>query len=293
MIGLKRGIIKLCDYEKEWEKEAQDTIIRLKNVLGDVAKDIQHVGSTSIPMIKAKPIIDIAVAVDDFKDILALEQELKSAGFYYRPKYDELGEQLLFASGSYYQGTGDLQTHFIHVVHAGGMDWINYINFRDYLNHEPSVAKEYERLKLTLASQAPVDSGRKKYTSGKHDFIVRTLRKALVKSFLGKTVNIKIDRPMGSRHPRHPEMIYPVNYGFIPNVYSGDGAELDVYLLGVDVPVREYTASVIGIIYREDDVEDKLVAAPNGIRFSKEEIQTAVNFQEQFFKHTIEVLSDI
>ena len=75
MIGLKRGIIKLCDHEKEWEKEAQDTIIQLKNVLGDVAKDIQHVGSTSIPMIKAKPIIDIAVAVDDFKDILALEQE--------------------------------------------------------------------------------------------------------------------------------------------------------------------------------------------------------------------------
>ncbi len=129
-----------------------------------------------------------------------------------------------------------------------------------------------------------------KNTSGKHDFIVRTLRKALVKSFLGKTVNIKIDRPMGSRHPRHPEMIYPVNYGFIPNVYSGDGAELDVYLLGVDVPVREYTASVIGIIYREDDVEDKLVAAPDGIHFSKEEIQAAVNFQEQFFKYTIEVL---
>ena len=98
-----------------------------------------------------------------------------------------------------------------------------------------------------------------------------------------KTVITALDRPMGSRHPRHPEMIYPVNYGFIPDVYSGDSAELDVHLLGVDVPVREYTAQVIGIIYREDDVEDKLVAAPNGIRFSKEEIQTAVNFQEQFF----------
>ncbi|MCD8015344.1 MAG: inorganic pyrophosphatase [Lachnospiraceae bacterium] len=115
-------------------------------------------------------------------------------------------------------------------------------------------------------------------------------REALVKSFLGKTVDIRIDRPMGSRHPRHLEMIYPINYGFIPNVYSGDDAKLDVYLPGVDVPVREYTASGIGIIYREDDVEDKLVAAPNGIRFSKEEIQTAVNFQEQFFKYTIEVL---
>ena len=66
------------------------------------------------------------------------------------------------------------------------MDWINYINFREYLNKTPSVAKEYEDLKVSLAQQAPVDGGREKYLKGKHDFIVYTLRKALVKSYLGE-----------------------------------------------------------------------------------------------------------
>ena len=85
MIGLKRGTVQLCEHEKEWEIEAQNTIARLKEILGDGIKDIQHVGSTSILTIKAKPIIDIAIAVDNFDDILAYEKELKDAGFYYRP----------------------------------------------------------------------------------------------------------------------------------------------------------------------------------------------------------------
>lgn len=183
MIGLKRGAVVLCEHENEWEIEAQNTIFRLKKILGNVAKDIQHVGSTSILSIKAKPIIDIAVAVDDFNDILALEKELKAAGFYFRPK-SELGEQLLFASGSLYDNTGELQTHFIHVVKTGSIDWINYINFRDYLNSTPSAAKEYENLKVSLVQKIPIDSGREEYTKGKHDFIVHTLKKALEKSYL-------------------------------------------------------------------------------------------------------------
>ncbi len=112
MIGLKRGTVKLCEHEKEWEIEAQNTISRLKKLLGNVIKDIQHVGSTSILSIKAKPIIDIAVAVDDFNDILAYEKELKSDGFYYRPNAQaSVRNQLLFACGNFYEGKGDLQTH--------------------------------------------------------------------------------------------------------------------------------------------------------------------------------------
>lgn len=292
MIGLKKGTVKLYEHEKEWEVEAHNTISRLKKILGNVIKDIQHVGSTSIFSIKAKPIIDIAVAVDDFNDILSFEKELKNNGFYYRPHAQaSLGNQLLFACGSYYDGTGDLQTHFIHVVLTNSMDWINYINFRNYLNSTPSVAKEYENLKISLALQAPVDSGRKKYLKGKHDFIVYTLRKALVKSYLGKTVNIKIDRPIGSAHPKHHDHIYPINYGYIPNVLGGDGEELDVYLIGVDVPVEEYSARIIGIVHRHNDVEDKLVAAPEGIDFTEEEISKAVHFQEQYYENEIEIYS--
>lgn len=289
MLGLKRGVVKLYDHEKEWEIEARNTISRLRRILGNVIKDIQHVGSTSIPSIKAKPIIDIALAVDDFEDILAFDEELRANGFFYRPDPQvPIKNQLLFACGSVYEGTGDLQTHFIHVVRTNSMDWINYINFRDYLNSSPSVAKEYEKLKVSLALQ---DSSREKYLSGKHDFIVYTLRKALVKSYLGKIVRIKIDRPIGSEHPKHPGLIYPINYGYIPNVLGGDGEELDVYLLGVDVPVEEYTARVIGIVHRHNDVEDKLVAAPDGSAFNKDEISRAVHFQEQYYQSEIETIN--
>lgn len=288
MLGLKRGTVQLCEHEQAWEIEAQNTILRLKEILGAVIKDIQHVGSTSIPSIKAKPIIDIAIAIDDFEDVLLLEEELKKQGFYYRPKVD-LGEQLLFASGSYYDGTGDLQTHFIHIVKTGSMDWRNYINFRDYLNSTHAVAKVYEDLKVLLAKQAPVDNGREKYSRGKHDFILYTLRKVLVYSYCEKMVDVVIDRPIGSVHPKYEDMIYPLNYGFIPNVFGGDGEELDVYLMGLNVPVKEYKAKVIAIVHRHNDVEDKLVAAPEGMSFTKMEIEDAVRFQEQYFESEIEI----
>lgn len=294
MIGLKRGTVQLCEHEKEWEIEAQNTIARLKEILGDVIKDIQHVGSTSILTIKAKPIIDIALAVDDFDDILAYEKQLKDAGFYYRPNAQaSIRDQLLFACGNYYDGTGDLQTHFIHVVKTNSMDWINYINFRDYLNNTPSVAKAYEDLKVSLAQQVPVDIGREKYLKGKHDFIIYTLRKALVNSYLGKTVTIKIDRPIGYVHQKkNYTLTYPINYGYIPGIIGGDGEELDVYLLGVDAPVFEFTGKIIGIVHRHNDVEDKLVMAPEGMSFTAEEIADAVRFQEQYYDSEIEILKE-
>ena len=216
-------------------------------------------------------------------------QQVRQGVLEYRPKVD-LGEQLLFASGSYYDGTGDLQTHFIHIVKTGSMDWRNYINFRDYLNSTHAVAKEYEDLKVLLAKQAPVDNGREKYSRGKHDFILYTLRKALVYSYCEKMVDVVIDRPIGSVHPKYEDMIYPLNYGFTPNVFGGDGEELDVYLMGLNVPVKEYKAKVIAIVHRHNDVEDKLVAAPEGMSFTKMEIEDAVRFQEQYFESEIEIL---
>lgn len=286
MLGLKRGEVALLPHQKEWEIEAQNTICRLKEILGDIIIDIAHVGSTSIPAIKAKPIIDIAVAVKDFDAVLAIENVLREQGFYYRP--DIHTWQLLFASGNYYDGTGDLQTHFIHVVKAGSTEWINYINFRDYLTANPKVAKEYEALKESIASLPHID--REKYTSAKHEFITHTLRKALVFSYLGKTVGIKIDRPMGSVHPKHPGLVYPINYGYIPTVIGGDGEELDVYLLGVDAPVDKFTCRIIGIVHRHNDSEDKLIAAPEGVILSAKEIKEAVAFQEKYFDSEIEVL---
>lgn len=118
-------------------------------------------------------------------------------------------------------------------------------------------------------------------------------RKALVKSYLGKTVDIKIDRPIGYKHKKENyTIIYPINYGYIPGVLGGDGEELDVYLLGVDKPVEEYTGKIIGIVHRENDVEDKLVMAPECIDFTQNEIAEQVHFQEQYYETHIEVIDN-
>ena len=106
-------------------------------------------------------------------------------------------------------------------------------------------------------------------------------------SYLGTSVRVVIDRPLGSVHPRHPDIVYPVNYGNIPGTSSGDGAPVDAYVLGIDAPVATCTGVVIALIVRADDVEDKLVVAPPGRHFSRDEIAAAVAFQEQFFDSCI------
>ena len=118
-------------------------------------------------------------------------------------------------------------------------------------------------------------------------------RKALVKFYLGKTVRIEIDRPIGYVHKKENySLIYPINYGYIPGVLGGDGEELDVYLLGVDKPVTEYKGKIIGIVHRENDVEDKLVMALDGMNFTQNEVAEQVHFQEQYYKTEIEVYTN-
>lgn len=287
MLGLKRGSVRLCPHEEEWEREAARTMRCLREILGDVIVDVAHVGSTSIPTIMAKPIVDIAVAVRAFEDVSVHVEALRAAGYHLRE--DRIASQMLFAAGSYYEGTGEEQTHFIHVVLADGTEWRNYINFRNYLIKRPEVARAYETLKCSLAAAAPVDTGREKYLAGKQDFISFTLRKALVDSYLGQDVHIGIDRPVGYVHRKGEKvLVYPINYGYIPGVLGGDGEELDVYLLGVTEPVEEYDARVIAVVHRADDVEDKLVAAPAGMRFSAREIADAIRFQEKYYRTRVE-----
>ncbi|MDR0819717.1 MAG: GrpB family protein, partial [Oscillospiraceae bacterium] len=178
MIGLRRGVVELADHDPEWENIADETIQRLWSVFGSVAKDIQHVGSTAILDIKAKPIIDIAVAVEDFGAVEALTPTLESAGFVYRKKEFE-DTQLLYARGDYSKPDG-IVTRFIHVVKTDSREWSNYLNFRDYMNAHPEDARTYEALKMRLATENPIDSGREKYLAGKHDFIVEMLRIARI-----------------------------------------------------------------------------------------------------------------
>lgn len=122
---------------------------------------------------------------------------------------------------------------------------------------------------------------------------VQEYEEVVNKDFIGKKVKIIIDRPMGSKHPEW-NFIYPINYGFVPNVISGDGEELDAYLIGVFEPVKEYEGKCIGIVHRLNENDDKLVIVPEGKMYTKEQIEALVEFQEKYFEHVIiEGISEI
>ncbi len=106
------------------------------------------------------------------------------------------------------------------------------------------------------------------------------------KEYLGKIVTVKMDRPLGSKHPKHG-FIYPVNYGYIPNTISGDGEELDAYVLGEHKPLDEFNGMVIAIIHRIDDNDDKLVVMAEGRDYSDDQIYALTEFQERYFKSVI------
>ena len=104
---------------------------------------------------------------------------------------------------------------------------------------------------------------------------------------IGSVVKVIVDRPMGSYHPEHKNICYPINYGYIPGIIAADGEEQDAYILGVNEAVSQFTGKVIAIVHRENDVEEKWVVVPDGIQFTKEQIEAAIAFQEQYFNSEI------
>ena len=106
------------------------------------------------------------------------------------------------------------------------------------------------------------------------------------KSYLDQMVKVKMDRPLGMAHPKHG-FIYPVNYGYIPGTVSGDGEELDAYVLGEHKPLDTFTGRVIAIIHRVNDNDDKLVVMADGRNYTDEQIRALTEFQEQYFESII------
>ena len=116
-------------------------------------------------------------------------------------------------------------------------------------------------------------------------------RQALIRKYLGKTVQILVDRPIGYVHvTKGVTLHYTVNYGYIPGVMGGDGEEQDVYILGVDEPVERFTGRIIAAVRRSDDNEDKLVAAPEGMEFHQAQIMEAIYFVEKYFESKVDSL---
>lgn len=171
MIGLKRGEVFLSPHDSQWKTIAENTIRLLHGLLGQIAVDIQHVGSTAIPNIHAKPIVDIAVGVAEMEDILPYKSVLSANGIVYHR--EAVKGQMLFLIGDSDRG---IVTHHVHIVRYGSEAWQNYVNFRDYLRTFPQKAQEYDGLKMRLASLYAND--RKSYTAGKEKLIQTLLQEA-------------------------------------------------------------------------------------------------------------------
>jgi inorganic pyrophosphatase len=126
-----------------------------------------------------------------------------------------------------------------------------------------------------------------KWKIQKHYFIEAKVEKQAIShdysDIIGKRVDCKIDRPLGTVHPRHPDLKYEVNYGYVEGVIGGDGEEQDVYILGVTEPLKEFSGKVIAVYHRLNDNEDKWIVAHEGAKFSREEILSKIEFQEKFF----------
>ena len=158
-LGLKRGTVQLEPHDKQWDEAAIQTIKNLKSILGDDAVDIQHIGSTAIPAIKAKKIIDIAV-----EKIMSYNEQLQKDGIFYRGS--DVEDQILYVMGDMEK---DIRTHHIHVVKWNGTEWRNYIHFRDCLNANENMALQYQREKEELESKYADD--RVAYTNEKQEMI--------------------------------------------------------------------------------------------------------------------------
>lgn len=120
------------------------------------------------------------------------------------------------------------------------------------------------------------------------EFLSAAERENLIRTYLGKTVDIIVDRPVGHTHvTKGITLHYTINYGYLPGITGGDGEEQDVYILGVDTPIKTFRGRIIGAIRRTDDNEDKLIAAPEGMAFSAGEILSATYFVEKYFDSSV------
>jgi len=108
------------------------------------------------------------------------------------------------------------------------------------------------------------------------------------KSYLGKIVKAVIDRPLWSKPVKeHPDFMYELNYGYIPNTISGDGEELDCYVLGVDEPIKEFEGECIAIVHRLNEIDDKLILVPIGKKYTIKEIEDLIYFSEKHHKSVV------
>jgi GrpB-like predicted nucleotidyltransferase (UPF0157 family) len=172
MLGLEKGLVRLVEYTPEWKECFELEKTALQASLGSIVLEIQHVGSTSIPGMISKPIVDIAIAVNDFEEAKACIPLIERLGYEYR---GELG-----IPRRHYFTKGNPRLFHIHINEIESREWQDQLLFRDYLRRNRGLAEEYAELKRQLALQYPHDRGA--YLDGKADFIQRVIQLARLRA---------------------------------------------------------------------------------------------------------------
>ncbi|WP_018922656.1 GrpB family protein [Salsuginibacillus kocurii] len=173
MLGVNKGQVVLTPHAKEWNQLFNDEKKLLEDLIGNHAEAIEHIGSTAIAAICAKPIIDILVGVESMEEVKHFDRErLKESGYYHLAKVQIEGKEV-FAKFSDLEAA--TKTHILHVVEYEGEWWQQHTFFRDYLNDNLALASEYETLKNTLAAQYANDE--RSYTAEKKQFVDYILSK--------------------------------------------------------------------------------------------------------------------
>jgi len=170
MLGLPKGVVKLETYNPKWILEYEKEKVIIENCIRENIIDIQHVGSTSIEGLAAKPIIDIAIGISSLEEGYKCIEPLEQRGYVYK------GEAGI--SGRLFFSKGDLHntTHHIHVEQIDNINWRNQILFRDYLRLYADIRNEYDELKKKLALEYAND--RETYTLEKSEFILDIIKRA-------------------------------------------------------------------------------------------------------------------
>ncbi len=171
MIGLKRNTVNLVKFNPEWIDLFNKEKSILEELLGKLALGIEHIGSTAIVGIIAKPVIDIALGID-FSNLNKIKTILENNNWVFRPKFGDINKHLVFAKGN------DIErTHYLHLMQYESKGWNEKIIFRDYLNNHEKERYEYEKIKIDAMNKFSND--RKNYTKEKDEFVQRIIDTAL------------------------------------------------------------------------------------------------------------------
>ena len=162
-LGLERATVVLRPYDGRWAELFELERLRLQTALGDDVLAVEHIGSTSVPGLAAKPILDVGVAVERFEAAFALVPRLEELGYTFR------GEQGIPRRHYFVRGSDQSRTHHLHLLEQSNPEWRDLLGFRDRLRAQPETLRAYEALKRGLAKRYLND--REAYTDGKYRFV--------------------------------------------------------------------------------------------------------------------------